>query len=283
MKSVAAFLVCVFLIFQHICYASERNTVMSTINNDYYCEDLNSVIEAISEIDTSMRDEEYLKSVFSCLDEHSEYYTPDEYVSQLVTGNSGMISASLYKNEIEVKINRFADGAEDTFFEYADKCEQEGIRKLTLDLTECPGGYVHVMNAIANVIMPKGRIMIAKFKNSERVYCSESEKCPFDEIIVKVSSHTASAAEILAAGLQDSGAAKVVGVNTYGKTSIQSLHRLESGAAFKITSGEYLTRNGSDISKTGVIPDIVDYSYPIKIRWNDCCKEILKNNEAVGE
>ena len=102
-------------------------------------------------------------------------------------------------------------------------------------------------------------------------------------ISLKVSTQTASAAEILAAGLQETGVAKVVGVNTYGKTSIQSFHRLESGAAFKLTCGEYLTRNGNDISKTGVIPDIVDYSYPVKIRWNDYCKEVFRNNKAVSE
>ena len=283
MKRIVSFIVCIFLISQQVCYASDRNTIMSKINSDYYCDNLNSVIESIIEIDTSMSDEAYFKSVFNCLDEHSEYYTQDEYTSHLVTGNSGMISASIYKTEIVVKINRFGDGVEDIFAEYVDKCKKEGVRKLILDLTECPGGYVHVMTAIANNIMPKGKIMTAKFRNNEQVYYSELEKCPFDEIKVKVSSQTASAAEILAAGLQEAGVATIIGVNTYGKTSIQSLYKLEDGGAFKLTCGEYLTRNGNDISKTGVIPDIVDYSYPVKIRWNDYCKEVFRNNKAVSE
>lgn len=264
-------------------FASERNSVISTINSEYYSEDLGTVIQHISDIDTSQKDEQYLMRVFDCLDEYSRYYTKLEYEEQIVYDNVGMITATFINNKVTVKINRFGNGVENIFFEYVDKCKKEGIRKLILDLTECPGGYVHVMNAIANEIMPKGKIMTAKFRNKEQVYYSELEKCPFDEIIVKVSSQTASAAEILAAGLQEAGVATIIGVNTYGKTSIQSFYTLENGGAFKLTCGEYLTRNGNDISKTGVIPDIVDYSHPVKIRWNDYCKEVFRNNKAVSE
>lgn len=256
-------------------FASERNSVISTINSEYYSEDFGTVIQHISDVDTSQNDEQYLAKVFDCLDEHSRYYTKSEYEEQIVYDNGGMITATFISNRVNVKINRFGEGVENIFSDYMEKCEKEKIEKMILDLTECPGGYVHVMNAIANEIMPSGKIMTAKFKNREETYYSELEKCPFEEIVVKVSSQTASAAEILAAGLQEAGVAKVVGVNTYGKTSIQSFHRLESGAAFKLTCGEYLTRNGNDISKTGVVPDIVDYSYPVKIRWNDNCKRLL--------
>lgn len=261
-------------------FASERNSVISTISRDYYSDkfELGIIIQYISDIDTSQADEQYLAEVFDCLDEHSEYYTKSEYEKQ-IEHNIGGIAATFVQNLANVKINRFAEGVENIFSGYVRKCKKEGIKTLILDLTECPGGYVSVMNAIANEIMPKGKIMTAKFRNSEQVYYSELEKCPFDEIIVKVSSQTASAAEILAAGLQEAGVATVIGVNTYGKTSIQSFHRLESGAAFKLTCGEYLTRDGNDISQTGVVPDTVDYSYPIKIRWNDYCEEIFKTTK----
>ena len=265
----------IFLTCKITSYASERNTVISKINTDYYCEDLQDTISKIDAVDTSLNDEQYLKDVFGCLDDYSEYYTPKEYNAKVIVDGNGMISAALSKKEIVVKINRFGTGVDEVFSDYMEKCEKEKTKKLILDLTECPGGYVHVMNAIANEIMPSGKIMTAKFKNREETYYSELEKCPFEEIVVKVSSQTASAAEILAAGLQEAGVATIIGVNTYGKTSIQSFHRLESGAAFKLTCGEYLTRNGNDISKTGVVPDIVDYSYPVKIRWNDNCKRLL--------
>lgn len=239
-------------------------------------------VEKIQNIDRTLSDNDYFEAVFNCLDDYSMYYNSVQTEDLTIYKIEEMITYDRKEN-LKVKIVYFGNGIEKVFSEQVSIAKKHGLKTLILDLTECPGGYVHVMNSIANEIMPKGKIMTAKFRNKEQVYYSELEKCPFDEIIVKVSTQTASAAEILAAGLQETGVAKVVGVNTYGKTSIQSFHRLESGAAFKLTCGEYLTRNGNDISKTGVIPDIVDYSYPVKIRWNDYCKEVFRNNKAVSE
>ena len=278
-KFTIVFIIFVLLNFG-VCYASDRSQVINVINQNYYYE---FDIERIDNIDKSLEDDVYLAYLFETLDEYSEYYTAQEYNEKVIADTNVMIAATFEKDKILIKINNFGENVDLIFSEYVKKCKKEGIKKLVLDLTECPGGYVHVMNAIANEIIPKGTVVTATFRNKEQVYYSELEKCPFDEIIVKVSSQTASAAEILAAGLQEAGVAKVVGVNTYGKTSIQSFHRLESGAAFKLTCGEYLTRNGNDISKTGVIPDIVDYSYPVKIRWNDYCKEVFRNNKAVSK
>ena len=278
-KFTIVFIIFVLLNFG-VCYASDRSQVINVINQNYYYE---LDIERIDNIDKSLEDDVYLAYLFETLDEYSEYYTAQEYNEKVIADTNVMIAATFEKDKILIKINNFGENVDLIFSEYVKKCKKEGIKKLVLDLTECPGGYVHVMNAIANEIIPKGKVVTATFRNKEQVYYSELEKCPFDEIIVKVSSQTASAAEILAAGLQEAGVAKVVGVNTYGKTSIQSFHRLESGAAFKLTCGEYLTRDGNDISKTGVIPDIVDYSYPVKIRWNDYCKEVFRNNKAVSE
>lgn len=283
MKQISV-IICTFLLLSSVtCYADEsRNKVISTINCNYYTENIAKTVEEIQNIDRLLSDDDYFEAVFKCLDDYSVYYNSVQTEDLTVYKIEEMITYDR-KEKLEVKIVYFGNGIENVFSEQVSYAKKYGLKTLILDLTECPGGYVRVMNAIANEIMPKGKIMTAKFKNREQVYYSELEKCPFDEIIVKVSSQTASAAEILAAGLQEAGVAKVVGVNTYGKTSIQSFHRLESGAVFKLTCGEYLTRNGNDISKTGVIPDIVDYSYPVKIRWNDYCKEVFRNNKAVSE
>lgn len=279
-----SFLICLFVLITSItCYANaSRNEIISTINNSYYTDDMAHVVEAIGNIDASLKDEEYITAVFDCLDDYSVYYDKEYVENQTLYNITEMIEYTQGK-DLEIKIYYFGNGVEDCFANQMNQAKKSKVKRLILDLTECPGGYINVMKAIANEIVPKGKIMTAKFKNNEQVYYSELEKCPFDEIIVKVSSQTASAAEILAASLQEAGVATVVGVNTYGKTSIQSFHRLENGCAFKLTCGEYLTRNGNDISKSGVIPDKVDYSYPIKIRWNDYCKEVLRNNKAVSK
>ncbi len=249
--------------------ASDRGFVISKITTEYYSEDFLSTIEELRKIDINSEDDIYFKQVFDCLDDYSAYYTAEELHEQRVPDEYEMISASFSEGVAVIKIDRFATGVDEKFSEYMSRCREENIKELVLDLTGCPGGYISVMNNIANHIMPKGIVLTAKFKNEEKIYYSELEECPFDEIFVRVSAQTASAAEILAAGLQEAGVAVVSGVNTYGKTSIQSFYTLESGGAFKLTCGEYLTRNGTDISETGVVPDIFDYSYSENIGWND--------------
>lgn len=251
--------------------ASDRNYVISKINGEYYSDNLEDVVNSMKEIDQTLTDDEYLKEVFRGLDKYSVYYTKEECEKIFVSDRQRMISASLLGDEIDIKIDHFGIGTDDIFKEYMDICQIREIKTLNLDLTDCPGGYISVMNAIAEQILPAGKILTAKFKNGEETYYSELEECPFEKIIVKISSHTASAAEILAADLQEAGVATIVGCNSYGKTSIQSMYFLESGAAFKITSGKYLTRSENDLTGIGVKPDIINYEYPLLIRWNKNC------------
>ena len=67
--------------------------------------------------------------------------------------------------------------------------------------------------------------------------------------------NTASSAEILASAMQDSGVGKLVGTQTYGKAVVQSMYPLVNGSVYKLTTGQYITRNGKKINKIGLTPD----------------------------
>ena len=81
----------------------------------------------------------------------------------------------------------------------------------------------------------------------------ESRKYP---IAVLIDGGSASASEILAAALQESYGAKVVGVNSYGKGTVQRAYQLSSGATVKYTVQKWLTPNGNWINEVGVKPDV---------------------------
>ena len=85
-------------------------------------------------------------------------------------------------------------------------------------------------------------------------YTSNLTKKEFD-FIVLVNEHTASASEILASAIQDSGAGKLVGTTTFGKAVIQNTYQLENKAVLKLTAGQYITRNGKEINHVGLTPD----------------------------
>ena len=78
--------------------------------------------------------------------------------------------------------------------------------------------------------------------------------CP---IVVLVNEGTASAAEIVSGALQDNGRAVILGAQTFGKGSVQTVIPLEDGAALKLTTAKYYTPKGRSIQAEGITPDIV--------------------------
>ena len=76
-------------------------------------------------------------------------------------------------------------------------------------------------------------------------------------MVVLVNEGTASAAEIVAGALQDNGRALIVGTQTFGKASVQTVIPLENGSALKLTTARYYTPNGRSIQAEGIKPDII--------------------------
>ena len=118
------------------------------------------------------------------------------------------------------------------------------------------GGHVSAAVGVAEQIVPKGKIIDVKYRDSKLnyTYKSKLEKSPF-EIVTLVNKDTASSSEILASAIQDSGVGILLGENTYGKAVIQNSYPLNNGMVLKLTIGKYITRNGEEINKIGLSPD----------------------------
>lgn len=131
-----------------------------------------------------------------------------------------------------------------------------GITKIILDLRNNPGGYVDTAVNVAKYFVPEGTIVThyTKYNDHTEEYRSELKEIKY-ELVTLVNEYTASAAEILASALQDSGASKLIGKQTYGKAVTQAMLGLYGGRMCKVTSGEYITRNGKKINNIGLIPD----------------------------
>lgn len=155
-----------------------------------------------------------------------------------------------------IQITSFnAETAED-FEESLDMMREENIEKIILDLRNNGGGLVSAAIDIAKKIVTKGKIIDVKYRQSEynETYMSNLAKKEFD-FVVLVNEHTASASEILASAMQDSGAGVIVGTTTFGKAVIQNTFPLTNGSMFKLTVGQYITRNGNEINHKGITPD----------------------------
>ena len=158
-----------------------------------------------------------------------------------------------------VKLVTFSDNSVRAFDRMVADAQRAGGRALILDLRNNGGGLLDVSLEIANRFIPAGRPLVHTVNRTERRQTERATTRPKITlpVVVLVNEFTASASEIVAGALQDSGAATLVGTKTFGKGVIQSVVEFPLGSGAAITTAKYLTPNGRDIHKKGLLPDIV--------------------------
>ena len=154
-----------------------------------------------------------------------------------------------------VQIGAVGENTADEMKMTIEDLKNQGVKRIILDLRGNEGGYFDVGIDICKMLVSRGAVL-SKVEGGDRIltYYSAQEKAPFDEIVVLTDGNTASAAEMITACLKDRGS-KIIGQQTYGKASIQSVYETYGGA-FKLTTGEYFSPSGTKINKVGIVPDI---------------------------
>lgn len=136
------------------------------------------------------------------------------------------------------------------------KLDEDGAKAFVLDLRDCPGGYLTQAVDIASLFMKSGVIVKIQTKNDIATKSASGNVVTEKPLVVLVNKHTAAAAEVLAAALQDTKRATVVGSTTMGKGSVQVMHELSFGGAIRYTAANYLTPSDHAINGSGVSPDV---------------------------
>ena len=129
-----------------------------------------------------------------------------------------------------------------------------------LDLRDNPGGLLEAAIGVSDVFLNEGVIVTASGRAADAKF--EMDAQPGDDlngapVVVLVNSGSASASEIVAGALKDHGRATIVGQQTYGKGSVQTVMPLSDGHAIKLTTSRYYTPSGVSIHKVGITPDVV--------------------------
>jgi len=135
----------------------------------------------------------------------------------------------------------------------------DGAAVFLLDLRGNTGGLLDEGIDVADYFLASGIIMVERTRNSgEVVYRAHSGEFGEDiQMVVLVDGSSASAAEIIAAALQQNGRALLVGTATYGKGSVQSIYELQDGSSVHITTSQWLTPSNATIDGSGLQPDLV--------------------------
>ncbi len=199
--------------------------------------------------------------------------------------NISTVSSGILEGNIGyIQIDSFNAETADDFNQALDLMRDNNVKKIILDLRNNGGGLVSAAVEIAQSIVPKGKIIDVKYRQEQynMTYTSNLSKKEFD-FVVLVNENTASASEILSSAIQDSKAGVLVGTNTFGKAVIQNTYPLSNGSVFKLTTGQYITRNGKEINHKGLTPDKYVENEITKVDTSKYTQFDYKTRTALGD
>ncbi len=158
-----------------------------------------------------------------------------------------------------LKVSQFQESTASDLSKAIVKLKEEGMSSLILDLRNNPGGLLNSAVEVTSLFIPDNKMVVfIKDKKGEKVeYLSEKPNEDFSQqMIVIVNEGSASASEIVAGALKDWNRAVIIGTQTFGKGSVQSVIPLNDGSALRLTTSIYFTPKGTSIQTTGITPDI---------------------------
>jgi carboxyl-terminal processing protease len=158
-----------------------------------------------------------------------------------------------------VKIIQFQGQTADELEKAMKGLEAKGMKKMVLDLRNDPGGLLDSSVDVSGKFLPKDSLVVylqGRQKADRKDFTTTSAKTPRDyPVVVLVNTGSASASEIVAGALQDSKRALIVGTQTFGKGSVQTVFPLDGGG-LRLTTAKYYTPSGRSIQNVGITPDI---------------------------
>ncbi|UCE71093.1 MAG: S41 family peptidase [Nitrospiraceae bacterium] len=191
-----------------------------------------------------------------------------------------------------VKLTQFQEKTANDLKKTMRELEQKDITSLVIDLRNNPGGLLKGAVDVTSHFLPAGKLVVYikdRSGDKKEFHTINGSRYYKDPIIVLVNEGSASASEIVAGALQDWDRAVILGTQTFGKGSVQTVIPLSDGSALRLTTARYYTPKDRSIQTTGITPDIIvkagskveEKSHPV-IREKDL-KKHLKNDNGEEE
>lgn len=209
-----------------------------------------------------------------------------------------------------VRVAQFQEATASSLAEHLEKMYKKNnkpLEGLVLDLRNDPGGLLHGAVGVAAAFLPKDALIVStdgrtpdakrKYLASPDDYLRGSRRDYLDKLpaqvktvpmVVLVNAGSASASEIVAGALQDHKRAVVLGTQTFGKGSVQTILPLNNDTAIKLTTARYYTPSGRSIQAKGIEPDIVvedpqDRSANLRVREADLRGHLINGDDPEAE
>ncbi|MAV08326.1 MAG: peptidase S41 [Gammaproteobacteria bacterium] len=172
-----------------------------------------------------------------------------------------------------IRIAVFQAETSEEFKSAINQLQDEGpLQGLVLDLRNNPGGLMPISVEVADTLIDQGLLLYTEGRLPEankQYYATYGDLTNGAPIAVLINGGSASASEIVAGALQDQERATIIGTQSFGKGSVQSIMPLGDGRAIKLTTAHYLTPSGRFIHGQGIEPDIIVEATKPKTGGND--------------
>ncbi len=190
-----------------------------------------------------------------------------------------------------VKLTQFQEKTSSDLKKALKKLSREDITSLILDLRNNPGGLLKGAVDVTSQFLSPGKLVVyIQGRNGDKTEFNTSNGGKYFDypMVVLVNEGSASASEIVAGALQDWKQALIIGTQTFGKGSVQTVMPLSDGSALRLTTARYYTPRDRSIQTTGITPDIIvkrtskngDKTHPV-VREKDLDNHL--QNEVTGE
>ncbi len=158
-----------------------------------------------------------------------------------------------------IELRQFVQNSDQRFMQELARLREQGMKGLIIDVRNNPGGYLYSVIDLLDHLLSEGQTIVQVENRGGETQVTAATGSGIDlPIAVLINEGSASASEILAAALQENGKAKLFGVRTFGKGTVQSTYTkgFKDGSNMKITIAKWLTPKGNFIDGKGVAPDV---------------------------
>ena len=171
------------------------------------------------------------------------------------------VKSEILNNEVGyIRLNAFNENSSDQIKNKLNKINKnKSVKSYILDLRNNPGGLLSQAIKISDFFLNEGEIVSTKSRNkseNRKFFAKKGDIIDGKTLIVLINYGSASASEIVAGALKDHKRAIVLGEQSYGKGSVQSIIPLKNKGAIRLTISKYYLPSGKSISEVGIIPDI---------------------------
>lgn len=160
-----------------------------------------------------------------------------------------------------IRLIEFREDTSRDFDAALENLKKEGMTACILDLRNNPGGILDAAVAVAGKFIEKGKLIVSTKgrKTNQNMELLARQANPYLDIplVILVNDGSASGSEIVAGCLQDYKRAIILGTNTFGKGSVQTVVPLSDGSALRLTTSKYFTPLGRVIHNKGIKPDVI--------------------------